>query len=853
MAALRRSFSTRPLSLIGQGFTNCIVPSFIQNHYITNPHVYTPYTPYQAEISQGRLEMLYNYQTLIQDITTMDVAVASMIDNGQVGMDIATLMKQKTKRDIIYVQDTLNIPLLNCIRTRAKHQNINLLTFSGEESFEKVNLDKVAGLFVQTPDLYGSIVNLSFIQELKNKNPKLLVACHSDLMYLVGYDSQADNGIDFMFGNGGNMGVGLHYGGPQPAFLASKKEHLRQLPGRIIGESIDKHGEPAFRMALQTREQHIKRERATSNVCTSQALLANMSATWCLYHGEEGLVNIHNNIKNNTELFKNKISLISQNQLTSETFNSVTLNFSDKRAAYYLAMHNIYPYKINDEKTLTFTFDETHTKDDIDRLISVIYTTLVPTKFHSSYSKNHISERSDFQLTNKNILSNEQSMMRYLHNLQIKDYSLMNGMIPLGSCTMKHTPHEPMAKMLEPKYNIHPYIDHDLTPHADIINELSYDLCYLTGFDHISFQSQSGAMGEYSGLTTIRNYLNDENRNIILMPKSAHGTNAASAVLSGCKPIYINETKDGAIDMKHFWSLIEKHNDNICALMITYPSTYGLFEENIQSITKIIHDIGGQVYLDGANMNALVGMENKVATLGFDVCHFNLHKTFCIPHGGGGPGMGPIGVKEHLIPHVPKFSTTDNCYSISTSPYGSGSLLMIPHHYIKKHNDNDWVNHHNHLINTTKIVIHQLTPYYKIFHNESTLRAHEFILDINPIKRDYGINEVDISKRLMDYGFHAPTMSWPIPGGIMIEITETEDEEEIRRFIDALIMIKLEIINTPNILKNAPHTQKDLLAWNYDYSVKKACFPVKGQESYKYWPTKNRIDDVYGDKLMNKK
>ena len=852
MSFLNRTFSNRTRSFIGQGFTNCIIPSFIKTHFLTNPHVYTPYTPYQAEISQGRLEMLHNYQTIVEDITQMDIAVASMIDNGQVAMDIITLMKQKTKKHIIYVQDTINIPLLNCMKTRAKHQNINLRTFSSYDDLDNCDISNVAGIIVQTPDLYGSITDLSYIEEMKERNSKLLVACHTNLLYLVGYDPQTKYGIDFMFGNGGNMGVGLHYGGPQPAFLASKKEHLRQLPGRIIGESIDTYKEHAYRMALQTREQHIKRERATSNVCTSQALLANMSATWSLFHGSDGLQKIHNYVQELTDTFKSELQIIAHNNHMPQTFDTISLTFPNSNVSSYLEKNNILHYKTNNDKTLSFTFDESHNIEDVEYLSDLIYTSMSNVSFHASHLTS-VSKRNDFTLSNTDKLQDEQSMMRYLHQLQTKDYSMMNGIIPLGSCTMKHTPHEPMYSMLDDKYNIHPYTTFDNTPHSTIINELNDDLCFITGFDHISFQSQSGAMGEYAGLSTIRNYINDPSRNIILMPKSAHGTNAASAVLSGCKPVYIKETKEGAVDMDDFHYLIEEYGSRLCALMITYPSTYGLFEDNITQITCAVHNAGGQVYLDGANMNALVGMDTKVASLGFDVCHFNLHKTFCIPHGGGGPGMGPIGVKEHLIEHVPQFSSNSLTESISTSPYGSGSLLLIPHYYIKTHTNEDWKAHHKHLITTTKNVIEQLRSYYKIFHDSSPLRAHEFILDINPIKQKYKVSEVDISKRLMDYGFHAPTMSWPISGGIMIEITETEPTSEVKRFVDALISIKKEIEDTPELLRNAPHTQRDLLQWKYSYSINEACYPMKGQYRWKYWPTKNRINDVYGDKMMNKK
>jgi glycine dehydrogenase len=447
----------------------------------------------------------------------------------------------------------------------------------------------------------------------------------------------------------------------------------------------------------------------------------------------------------------------------------------------------------------------------------------------------------------------EQSMMRYLHKLQKRDYSLMDGMIPLGSCTMKHTPHEAMASLMDPKWNIHPYVPHDNTPHKPMIENLTRHLCKLSGFDHVFYQSQSGAMGEYAGLTTIRNYLGSKDRTIIIMPRSAHGTNAASCVLAGYKPVYINETSEGMIDMDHFEELLEIHKNQLAGLMITYPSTYGLYEPNARIINQRIHECGGQVYLDGANMNALVGMETPVADLGFDVCHFNLHKTFCIPHGGGGPGMGPIAVKEHLVDSLPSFSCTQQASSISTSPYGSGSLLVIPEHYVESQTDDDWVAHHAHLLETTKRVMKQLDGYYKIHHSSSPGRAHEFIIDTTPLKHTYKVTEVDICKRLMDYGFHGPTMSWPLAGGLMIEITETEPTEEVNRLVYALLKIHSEIVSKPELLRNAPHTQFDVANWSYDYIIGDACYPMKEQIDNKYWPTRNRVNDVYGDRNIMKK
>jgi len=849
-----RKISRSPLYLIGQGFTNCNIPSFIKNHYLTNPHVYTPYTPYQAEISQGRLEMLHNYQQIVQGITNMDIAVASMIENGQVGMDLVTLMSQHTKKKVIYIQKSLNIPLLNCIRMRAMHQDIKILYFDSLSQlciFEKHNnINNCAGIFIQTPCRKGNIVELSSLNKLKEINPKLMVACASDLMFLSGFNLPEQKHIDFVFGNGGNMGVGLNYGGPQPAFLATRKKYTRLLPGRIIGKTLDTHEKEGFRMALQTREQHIKRERATSNVCTSQALLATMSAAWCMYHGTDGLQkkahHIYDTTKGFVEIMERKHIPI----LNDSFFDTISVSIQNDKELYERCMrHNIFPY-ISDNNTLSFTFDETHDENTLERLEYICNTS---EKSLRSISKNYSPTRDTIDIEDVNMQHTEQSLMRYLHSIQMKDYSLMNGMIPLGSCTMKHTPHEPMVMLTDPKWNIHPYVPHDRTPHAPIIANLTRQLCELSGFDDVFYQSQSGAMGEYAGLSTIKQYLNDDKRTVIFMPRSAHGTNAASCVLAGYTPIYIDETENGEVDMRHLNALLDTYGSTLAGLMITYPSTYGLYEPNIETINHMIHEAGGQVYMDGANMNALIGMDVLPASLGFDVCHFNLHKTFCIPHGGGGPGMGPIAVKSHLTPYLPGFNTQSETKSISTTPYGSGSLLLIPEHYISSKTNDNWKNLHTRLIETTKYVIAQLEPHYTIMHNESKHRAHEFILDINPLKKKYKVSEVDICKRLMDYGFHGPTMSWPVQGGLMIEITETEDHAEVRRFIDALCSIRREIETSPELLHNAPHTQQDVSDWKYSYSIKDACYPSECQIDNKYWPTRNRLNDVYGDRLMMKR
>ena len=840
---------TKPLYLIGQGYQNCIIPNILTNHFLRNPHIYTPYTPYQAEISQGRLEMLHNYQNIMKNIFHKDISVASLIDSGQIAMDLITLMKNKTKKQTILVQDSCYKTLMNCINTRAKHQHINIQYFSVENPIHKQytyeELNKVAGIIVQTPDTYGNLFQKYELEWIKNTHPNIIIACNTDIMPHIHYDLKPlTNACDFLFGNAGNIGVGLNYGGPQPAFLVSNKDYIRDLPGKIVGKSITIYGDECFRLALQTREQHIRREKATSNVCTNQALLANMSAAWMLYHGNVGLKHISNSIHNKTNTL---LELIKDKEIVnSSLYNTITLK-TPPLPEYIKEQTNIYTYNRNN--MMSITLDETHDDKDIEDIAFFV------NHFTSSYNIikpeliQHYSQRTH-SIMDKTY--DEQQLSRYLFSLSQKDYSLMNGAIPLGSCTMKYTPIDAMERITKEKYNIHPYVPIHKTPYYTIIKELSNKLKHITGFDHIFYQSQSGAMGEYAGLTIIKKYHlkhNNIHKDIILMPRSAHGTNASSAKLAGFKVKYINENKEGMIDMNHLYKMLDK-NDNVAGLMITYPSTYGLFEKNIQDINTLIHNAGGLVYMDGANMNALMGKERSV-DLGFDICHFNLHKTFAIPHGGGGPGMGPIGVKKFLIDYLPTFSINNDCDSISTTPYGSGNILQISHEYTKQFNKDNLNVFHKQIIERTNNIIKRLKPYFTIYHSStSQYRAHEFIIDCKPFKK-YGIIDVDISKRLMDYGFHAPTMSWPVQNSLMIEMTETEPEEEINRFITAMIKIKYEIENKPELLLNAPHTQKDIMDWNYQYSIQEACFPLGETQTNKYWATVNRVDDKYGDLNWN--
>lgn len=861
--------------MIGQGYQNSNVHGFIKNHFLRNPHIYSPYTPYQAEISQGRLELLHRYQTMIENVTKTDIAVASMLDSGQVAMDLITLMKNKTKKDKVLVQNTTFQTVKNCINTRAKHQQLIVEEFSSNDNLLNKDLEPYGGIIYQTPDTYGNVNSLSSLGQIKSRFPHLVLACNTDLMTNIYYD--IGDHADFMFGNGNNFGIGLNYGGPQPTFLGAKANFIRDLPGKIVAETFDARRNPAFRLALQTREQHIKREKATSNICTNQALLANMSVAWAMFMGNAGLKDTASSIFAKTQYLYEQLSTKFPVQILNTTFFN-TISFAAPETAYLaLKKHNVFGHYFKDLGILSLTIDETHTFEDIDYALSII-TSHLKEKSHTVNLGDTSTSASASVSDNKAInqpprrhsvplqapyLSryegDEQSLMRYLYQLGVKDYSLMNGLIPLGSCTMKHTPSDSMEKATDETMNIHPYVSLQTTPYFEVVHELADRLKDITGFDEVFFQSQSGAMGEYAGLTTIRNYFESRgiaDKKYILMPKSAHGTNASSSQLAGFSIVHINETREGMIDMDHFNELIEQYQRHIAGLMITYPSTYGLYEKNIEEINQIIHTRAeGLVYMDGANMNALMGMKCDVKSLGFDLCHFNLHKTFAVPHGGGGPGMGPIAVTKTLIPYLPKFSTHESCESISTSKYGSGLILQISNQYLKTFDDTDpnFRSHHTQLLNRTKEVINCLSEKYTIYHtsgDSNAYRAHEFIIDTSEFD-EVGVTELDISKRLMDYGFHAPTMSWPIRKSLMIEITETESTIEMKRFIDAMLNIYDEIFTNPKLLKNAPHTQYDITDWTYDYSVSQGCYPAgRTQIRRKFWPTINRIDEVTGDKML---
>lgn len=857
--------SRRITSLIGQGFKNSKQHTFITNHFLRNPHIYSPYTPYQCEISQGRLELQYHYQRCISQLTGKDMAVASLIDAGQVAMDLVSMMTSNTKRSVVLVDPSLYQPIKNCIRTRAEHQCVMIapLTYDNETITidESISFHDIAGVICSRYNEWGEVQSSLFmaIHSLRESYPTIQTAQYSDLLSHFVVQCKHKDSFDYYFGNGCDMGIGLSFGGPQPAFLSFDASCVRRVPGKIITTGEDIHGNIGYRLGLQTREQHIKREKATSNVCTNQALLACMSAAHAMYEGNHGL---HESALTSYDLTQQFASGIDSELLCTNTrqgFDTVVIE--DKDQVYErLVKKGIYPHTFveHNKKYISFTFDETMDESLVELIVEEIMGT-PPSQQTPSQNLKHESNGS-IQLLEDAVfndhVNNEQSLLRYLHYLGSKDYSLMNGMIPLGSCTMKHTPVDAMDAVFVEDANIHPYIPVEHTSYQPVVARLTQRLCDITGFDHVFFQSQSGAMGEYAGLTMIRNYHNhhdQQNRQVIILPKSAHGTNASSAVLAGFDVKYVNETTDGTIDIESLDKLIKENEEQIAGAMITYPSTYGQYEPNIEKITHAIHNAGGLMYMDGANMNALVGKEGKrAAELGFDVCHFNLHKSFAIPHGGGGPGMGPIATKRELVEYLPTFSTENDTCSISTTPFGSGLILRISDYYLNHCvTSTQESSFHHRIRKNTTYVMEQLAKDFTVLHGDSAIRAHEFIIDVSEFKPS--ITEVDICKRLMDYGFHGPTMSYPVLHSLMIEVTESEDMKEIGRFVNAMRKIRREIDESPDMLRNAPHTLYDIGHWQYDYSVNDACFP-EGTEQYrtKLWATINRMNDAKSDRDMMK-
>lgn len=864
-------------SYIGLGYYNTITPGVILRNILENPGWYTAYTPYQAEISQGRLEALLNYQTMILDLTGLEITNASLLDEATaaaeaMNMFFATRSKEKVQAGAVkfFVSHDCFPQTIDVLKTRSAPLGIELVI----DNSATVKLDGTFfGAVLQYPTSEGNIIDYKD-WTTKAKALGLQIAVASDLMSLTMLTPPGEWGADVVFGNSQRFGVPLGFGGPHAAFFAAKGDYKREMPGRIIGVSIDAQGNRALRMALQTREQHIRRDKATSNICTAQVLLAVMASMYAVYHGPSGIKSIAEKIHSNASRLAESAIKIGYTILHKNFFDTIVLNAgADLEKVRLNAIASKINFRYIDSNQFSISIDETTGEDELQNIFSVLSKTKGSNEKLVSSSTSHIpptSQRTSSYLTHPvfNSHHSETEMLRYITALENKDLSLNHSMIALGSCTMKLNATSEMIPVSWAEWNsIHPFAPSDQTEgYMEMITSLEKYLCEITGFAAMSLQPNSGAQGEYAGLLVVRAYhqsRGNSHRNIVLIPSSAHGTNPASAVMAGMKVIVVKCDDFGNIDLLDLRQKAELHKANLSALMVTYPSTYGVFEEGIKEITQIIHDNGGQVYMDGANMNAQVGLTNP-ATIGADVCHLNLHKTFAIPHGGGGPGVGPIGVAKHLVPFLPSHPLVKvggNTHAVSAAPWGSASILLISYAYIKMLGGKGVTDATRYAILNANYIKSKLEDYYPVLYVGSENRvAHEMIIDCQQFKASAGIEVEDIAKRLMDYGFHSPTMSFPVHGTIMIEPTESESKSELDRFCDSMIQIrkeieeieKGEIDKKDNVLKNAPHTMHVICSdeWNHQYSRKKAAFPLPFVSQHKFWPTVGKVDNAYGDRNL---
>lgn len=868
-------------SYIGMGYHNCYVPHTIQRNIFENPGWTTQYTPYQPEIAQGRLESLLNYQTLVSEMTGLDVANASLLDEGTAAAEAMCLCARHNKRNKLYVSNKVHPQTISVVQTRASALELDIEV--GPIQNADLKSREFAGILLQYPDTYGDVNDFESIAELARKNGTLTVVA-TDLLALTLLRPPAEFGADIAIGTSQRLGVPLGYGGPHAGFFACKQSLVRLMPGRMIGVTRDADGNDAYRLALQTREQHIRRDKATSNICTAQALLANMSAMFAVYHGPHGLKEIAKRIHHSAlTLYAGLINAghSVNNQRFFDTLHIVPSDATSVEEIRTRAERKKINFRYFPDGSVGVALDETVSLNDISDLLWIFGCKSVEEVLsENDITKNSI-ENTKFNRTSPYLTHpifsthhSESRMVRYMKKLENKDISLVHSMIPLGSCTMKlNSTTEMMPCSFHHFTDIHPFAPVEQAQgYHQMFQELEKDLCEITGYDKISFQPNSGAQGEYAGLRAIRSFhehRNESHRNICLIPISAHGTNPASAQMAGMKVEPIRLRSDGSIDISHLKDKACEHAKDLSCLMITYPSTMGVFEETVADICDIIHQNGGQVYLDGANMNAQVGL-CRPGDYGSDVSHLNLHKTFCIPHGGGGPGMGPIGVKSHLAPYLPGHPVISplDCEAnsfgvVSAAPFGSSAILPISWSYIKLMGSRGLKRATQVAILNANYMSKRLEGEYKtLFKDPKTgLVAHEFILDIRDYKKTANIEAVDIAKRLMDYGFHAPTMSWPVGGTLMIEPTESEDKEELDKFCEAMIYIRNEIREieegrmdkSVNPLKMSPHTQAQVVSdnWNRPYSRELAAFPAPFVKSdSKMWPTVGRIDDAYGDKHL---
>ena len=871
LSKLNKTYKT----YIGLGYHPTILPAVIQRNILENPGWYTAYTPYQAEIAQGRLEALLNFQTMITDLTGMELANASLLDESTAAAEAMSLLFSVRGRDQkkaginkFFVSDAILPQTLSLLQTRATPIGVELVI--GKETEFDFSTD-FFGAILQYPGKDGQITDIkTFIEKANANNIKVAVA--ADILSLVKLEAPGKFGADVVVGTTQRFGIPMGYGGPHAAYFATKEAYKRDIPGRIIGVTKDANGNRALRMALQTREQHIKRDKATSNICTAQVLLAVMAGMYAVYHGPKGLTFIANKVHNATTTLANALTTMGIEQVNTEFFDTIQLKANASKVKAIAENNEVNFYYPNDN-TVTISINETTSVKDINEIISIFAKAegkpaITIDSFTEANNIQDILQRQSAFLTLDvfNTHHSETELMRYIKGLERKDLALNHSMISLGSCTMKLNAASEMLPLSSPNWgSIHPFVPLDQAEgYQKMLKALEDQLTEITGFAGTSLQPNSGAQGEYAGLMVIRAYhesRNDHHRNICLIPSSAHGTNPASAVMAGMKVVVTKADEDGNIDVEDLREKAELHKDNLAALMVTYPSTHGVYESGIKVITQLIHDNGGQVYMDGANMNAQVGLTNP-GNIGADVCHLNLHKTFAIPHGGGGPGVGPICVAKQLVPFLPgnpvvKTGGDQAITAISAAPFGSALACLISYGYIKMLGAEGLKKSTEIAILNANYIKHRLQGAFEtLYSGEQGRAAHEMIIDCRPFK-EHGIEVVDIAKRLMDYGFHAPTVSFPVAGTMMIEPTESESKAEMDRFCDAMISIRKEIDaatkdDDNNPLKNAPHTLAMLTSdeWLLPYSREKAAYPLDYVIDNKFWPSVRRVDDAYGDRNL---
>lgn len=863
-------------SYIGLGYHESLTPSVIKRNILENPGWYTAYTPYQAEIAQGRLEALLNFQTMVCDLTGMELANASLLDESSAAAEAMTMLYEVRNRDQkkngvvkFFVSEEVLPQTLSLLETRSKPLGIELVvgahsTFDFDSGFY--------GALLQYPGKHGQVYDYAaFVAKAREKDIKVAVA--ADILSLVLLTPPGEFGADVVVGTTQRFGIPLGYGGPHAAFFATKVDYKRNVPGRIIGVTRDMDDKPAMRMALQTREQHIKRDKATSNICTAQVLLAVMAGAYAIYHGPGGLKYIAEQVHLKARMLAEALELIGLRQLNDVYFDTVKVTVGNTETLRTIAGKKKINFNYIDANTISISVNETTTKTDVKAILSC-FSELRGNKEAASVPE-HCKDvipaslvRNSAYLENEvfNSYHSETELMRYLKKLERKDLALNHSMISLGSCTMKLNAATEMLPLSMPEWgNIHPFVPVEQAEgYQTILKELEKDLSVITGFTATSLQPNSGAQGEFAGLMTIRAYhesRGEGHRDVCIIPASAHGTNPASAVMAGMRVVVSKTDEKGNIDLSDLEEKVTQHSDNLAALMVTYPSTHGVFESSIRRITQLIHDHGGQVYMDGANMNAQVGLTNP-ATIGADVCHLNLHKTFAIPHGGGGPGVGPICVAKQLAPFLPgnpviKTGGKKAITAISAAPWGSSLVCLISYAYIKMLGEQGLTRSTKMAILNANYIKHRLNGKFNVLYSgEKGRAAHEMIIDCRPFKQK-AIEVTDIAKRLMDYGFHAPTVSFPVAGTIMIEPTESENLAELDRFCDAMISIRREIddiedLSAGNLLKNAPHTLAMITGdrWDFPYSRQEAAFPLPFVEENKFWPSVRRVDDAYGDRNL---